>query len=162
MSAVFATALRRVPLIGRGKVRDLYDLGDRLLIVATDRISAFDVVMPTPIPGKGRILTQLSLFWFHTLADVVPNHVVGEELTGIDLDADERALLAGRALVVRKARVFPFECVARGWLAGSGWKDYQATGGICGIRLPPGLRHADRLPRALFTPATKAATGHDE
>jgi phosphoribosylaminoimidazole-succinocarboxamide synthase len=162
VSAVFETALRRVPLIGRGKVRDLYDLGDRLLIVATDRISAFDVVMPTPIPDKGRILTQLSLFWFRLLADVAPNHVVGEDLAGMDLDADERALLAGRALVVRKARVFPFECVARGWLAGSGWKDYQASGAICGVPLPGGLRHADRLPNPVFTPATKATSGHDQ
>jgi phosphoribosylaminoimidazole-succinocarboxamide synthase len=162
MTTVFQTALRRLPLLARGKVRDLYDLGDRLLFVACDRISAFDVVMPTPIPDKGRILTQTSLFWFGLLADLAPNHVIGEDLTGLDLDGDERALLAGRALVVRKARVYPFECVARGWLAGSAWKDYARTGAVCGVPLPVGLRQSERLARPIFTPATKAASGHDE
>ena len=162
MTAVFQTSLRRLPLIARGKVRDLYDLGDHLLFVACDRISAFDVVMPTAIPDKGRILTAMSLFWFDRLGALMPNHVVGDDLGGLDLDADERAQLAGRALIVRKAKVVPFECVARGWLAGSGWKDYQRTGAVCGVRLPTGLLQSERLPAPIFTPATKAASGHDE
>ncbi|MBM3585692.1 MAG: phosphoribosylaminoimidazolesuccinocarboxamide synthase [Alphaproteobacteria bacterium] len=162
MTAVFQTSLRRLPLTARGKVRDLYDLGDQLLFVACDRISAFDVVMPTPIPDKGRILTAMSLFWFERLGALVPNHVVGDDLGGLDLDADERAHLAGRALIVRKAKVVPFECVARGWLAGSGWKDYQRTGAVCGVALPTGLRQSERLPAPIFTPATKAGSGHDE
>ncbi|MEX2650448.1 MAG: phosphoribosylaminoimidazolesuccinocarboxamide synthase [Alphaproteobacteria bacterium] len=162
MSTVFTTALRRIPLAARGKVRDIYDLGERLLIVATDRISAFDVVMATPIPDKGRVLTRLSRFWFGLLAGEAPNHLIGEELDDLPLDDDERALLVGRAMIVRKAKVFPFECVARGYLAGSGWKDYQAAGAICGVALPAGLRLAERLPQPIFTPATKAASGHDE
>jgi len=162
VSTVFTTALRRIPLAARGKVRDVYDLGDRLLIVATDRISAFDVVMATPIPDKGRVLTRLSRFWFDLLAGEAPNHLIGEQLDDIALDDDERFLLAGRAMIVRKAEVFPFECVARGYLAGSGWKDYQAAGAICGVPLPAGLRLAERLPEPIFTPATKAASGHDQ
>jgi len=147
--------------IARGKVRDIYDLGDRLLIVATDRLSAFDVVMPTPIPDKGRVLTQLSLFWFNLLKGVIPHHVISatefpapfEKFQG-DLD--------GRSMVVRKTKPLPIECVARGYLSGSGWKEYRASGKICGISLPNGLRESDRLPEPIFTPATKAVTGHDE
>jgi len=145
----------------RGKVRDIYDLGDKLLIVATDRLSAFDVILPTPIPDKGRVLTQLSLFWFDLLKDVIPNHV----LSAIDFPAPFDKFkddLAGRSMVVRKTKPLPIECVVRGYVSGSGWKDYGATGKICGIPLPVGLRESDRLPEPLFTPATKATTGHDE
>jgi phosphoribosylaminoimidazole-succinocarboxamide synthase len=145
----------------RGKVRDIYDLGDSLLIVASDRLSAFDVVLPTGIPDKGRVLTQLSLFWFNLLRDVVPNHVLSA--TEFPANFEEyREELAGRSMVVRKTRPLPIECVVRGYVSGSGWKDYQATGKICGIALPSGLRESGRLPEPIFTPATKAATGHDE
>jgi phosphoribosylaminoimidazole-succinocarboxamide synthase len=147
----------------RGKVRDVYDLGDRLLVVATDRISAFDVVLPTGIPGKGVVLTQLSLFWFRLLADVVPNHVLTANVDeyGPELAA-YRDQLEGRSMLVVKAEPFPVECVVRGYLVGSGWKDYRATGAVCGIALPPGLRESDRLDPPLFTPSTKAEKGHDE
>jgi phosphoribosylaminoimidazole-succinocarboxamide synthase len=145
----------------RGKVRDIYDLGDRLLIVATDRLSAFDVILPTPIPDKGRVLTQLSLFWFSLLREVIPNHVLSatDFPPPFDVHADE---LAGRSMVVRKTQPLPIECVVRGYLSGSGWRDYQATGKICSIALPAGLRESDRLPEPIFTPASKASTGHDE
>ena len=145
----------------RGKVRDIYDLGDRLLIVATDRLSAFDVVMPTPIPDKGRVLTQLSLFWFNLLHGVLPNHVlsVSDFPAPFDKFQDD---LAGRTMLVRKTQPLPIECVARGYLSGSGWKEYRATGKVCGIPLPAGLVESARLPQPIFTPATKAATGHDE
>jgi phosphoribosylaminoimidazole-succinocarboxamide synthase len=145
----------------RGKVRDIYDLGEQLLIVATDRLSAFDVVMPTPIPDKGRVLTQISLFWFDLLKDVIANHVVSADGFPTPFDA-YREQLAGRSMVVRKTNPLPIECVVRGYLSGSGWKEYAATGKVCGIALPPGLRESDRLPEPIFTPATKAATGHDE
>lgn len=147
--------------IARGKVRDIYDLGGRLLLVATDRLSAFDVVMPTPIPDKGRVLAQLSLFWFDLLKDVVPNHVLSatDFPAPFDKFQDE---LAGRSMVVKKTTPLPIECVARGYLSGSGWKEYKASGKVCGIPLPPGLRESDKLPEVIFTPATKAATGHDE
>jgi phosphoribosylaminoimidazole-succinocarboxamide synthase len=145
----------------RGKVRDIYDLGDKLLVVATDRLSAFDVVMPTGIPDKGRVLTQLSLFWFDLLKDVVPNHVLSSTQfpAPFDQHLDE---LAGRSMIVTKTSPLPIECVVRGYVSGSGWKDYRATGTICGIELPAGLRESDRLPEPIFTPASKAATGHDE
>ncbi|MGC2765667.1 MAG: phosphoribosylaminoimidazolesuccinocarboxamide synthase [Candidatus Acidiferrum sp.] len=145
----------------RGKVRDLYDLGDRLLIVATDRLSAFDVVMPTPIPDKGRVLTQLSLFWFELLIDIIPNHVLSAKHFPAPFDryADD---LACRSMVVRKTNPLPNECVARGYLSGSGWKEYVATGKVCGIALPSGLQESDKLPEPIFTPATKATSGHDE
>ena len=145
----------------RGKVRDIYDLGEKLLIVATDRLSAFDVILPTPIPDKGRVLTQLSLFWFDLLKDIIPNHVVSATDFPSPYDVYSRDL-EGRAMVVRKTRPLPIECVVRGYVSGSGWKDYRSTGKICGIALPPGLRESDRLPEPIFTPATKAATGHDE
>jgi phosphoribosylaminoimidazole-succinocarboxamide synthase len=145
----------------RGKVRDIYDLGDRLLIVATDRLSAFDVVMPTPIPDKGRVLTQLSLFWFQLLRDVIPNHVLSS--TNFPAPFDKYANdLAGRSMLVRKTQPLPIECVARGYLSGSGWKEYRTTGKVCGIPLPAGLQQSDKLPEPIFTPATKATSGHDE
>jgi len=145
----------------RGKVRDIYDVGDRLLIVATDRLSAFDVVMPTAIPDKGRVLTQLSAFWFQLLKDVMPNHVVS--VTDFPAPFDQfKDDLAGRSMIVLKTKPLPIECVARGYLSGSGWKEYETTGKVCGIHLPSGLRESQKLPEVLFTPATKAATGHDE
>ena len=147
--------------MARGKVRDIYDLGDKLLIVATDRLSAFDVVMPTPIPDKGRVLTQLSLFWFNLLRDVTPNHVLSatEFPASFDRYAED---LRGRSMVVRKTQPLPIECVARGYLSGSGWKEYVATGKVCGNPLPAGLKESDKLPEPIFTPATKATSGHDE
>ena len=161
MRVVRETKFAGISPAARGKVRDIYDAGDKLLIVATDRLSAFDVILPTPIPDKGRVLTQLSLFWFDLLRDVIPNHVVsGTELPQA-FDA-YREDLAGRSMLVRKTEPLPIECVVRGYVSGSGWKDYQATGKICGIALPAGLRESDRLPEPIFTPATKAATGHDE
>jgi len=157
------TNLPGVPLLKRGKVRDIYDLGDCLLIVATDRISAFDCVLPTGIPGKGKILTGLSQFWFEYTADLVPNHLLSTNVADFPpplLDYAEQ--LEGRAMLVRKAEVVPVECVVRGYLAGSAWREYRETGSICGLSLPPDLREADQLSEPLFTPATKAATGHDE
>jgi len=144
----------------QGKVRDVYDLGDSLLIISTDRISAFDWVMPNGIPDKGRILNQLSLFWFRSLG--IEHHVISEELPDSVKTLDPRGQLVGRSIVARKAQVVPFECVIRGYIEGSGWRDYQRTGSICGIPLPSGLKQCDRLPEPLFTPATKAETGHDE
>ena len=162
MSATISqTDFPGLKLRARGKVRDIYELGDRLLIVATDRLSAFDVVLPTPIPDKGRVLTQLSLFWFNRLADVVPNHVLAAENFDGEL-APFRSSLAGRAMLVQKTEPIPIECVVRGYISGSGWKDYQKTGRICGIPLPSGLRESDQLPEPIFTPSTKATSGHDE
>ncbi len=148
-------------LRGRGKVRDIYEVGDKLLIVATDRLSAFDVVLPTPIPDKGKVLTQLSLYWFEKLAGLVPNHIISAKDFGGEL-APYAEALAGRAMLVRKTEPAPIECVVRGYISGSGWKDYQKTGAICGIQLPAGMRESDRLPEPIFTPSTKATTGHDE
>jgi len=161
-SVCLETALEGLA-VRRGKVRDIYDLEDRLLIVATDRISAYDVVMPTGIPDKGRILTQLSLWWFDFLSDVTPNHVVTGDVAemGEALRSHED-LLAGRAMLCRKAEVFPIECVVRGYLAGSGWREYKSAGTVCGIKLPAGLKQCGALPEPLFTPATKAESGHDE
>ena len=162
MRAVISqTEFPGLKLLGRGKVRDIYDLGDRLLIVATDRLSAFDVVLPTPIPDKGRVLTQLSLFWFEKLSDVIPHHVVEAKTFTGEL-APYADALAGRAMLVHRTEPFPIECVVRGYISGSGLKDYQKTGAICGIPLPKGLRDSDRLPEPIFTPSTKATTGHDE
>jgi len=163
MTAALLQTSLPLPLSRRGKVRDVYDLGDRLLIVATDRISAFDYVLGSGIPDKGKVLTQLSAFWFDHVGDVLPHHVLA-----VDVDtfpAPLRAhseILRGRSMLVHKTAPLPVECVARGYLSGSGWKDYQKTGQICGISLPPGLRESDRLPQSLFTPATKAESGHDE
>ena len=158
---VFQTEFPGLQLRGRGKVRDIYDLGDKLLIVATDRLSAFDVVLPTPIPDKGRVLTQVSVFWFDKLAGILPNHVIAYRDFHGDL-AKYSASLDGRAMLVRKTEPIPIECVVRGYIVGSGWKDYQKTQSICGIPLPAGLRESDRLPEPIFTPSTKATTGHDE
>lgn len=158
---VYQTEFPGLKLRARGKVRDIYDLGDRLLIVATDRLSAFDVVLPTPIPDKGRVLTQLSLFWFDKLGDVIPHHVIESRDFQGQLAPYAHAL-AGRAMLVRKTEPIPIECVVRGYIVGSGWKDYQKTQSICGIPLPAGLRESDRLPEPIFTPSTKATTGHDE
>jgi phosphoribosylaminoimidazole-succinocarboxamide synthase len=157
------TTLPGVPLWRRGKVRDVYDLGDRLLVVATDRLSAFDVVLPTGIPGKGVVLTQMSLFWFRLLRDVIDNHVVTAEVSEYPAALQaHRDQLEGRSMIVVKTEVLPIECVVRGYLVGSGWKDYKATGAVCGIPLPAGLRESERLEPPIFTPATKAETGHDE
>jgi phosphoribosylaminoimidazole-succinocarboxamide synthase len=161
--ALMKTDLSGVKLYGRGKVRDIYDVGEHLLIIATDRLSAFDVVLPTPIPNKGKVLTQMSAFWFGHFKDSVPNHVVSTEVDDYPKHLHAfRDQLEGRSMLVKKAKVFPIECVARGFLAGSGLKDYSKTGQVCGIPLPAGLRDSDRLPNPIFTPATKAETGHDE
>jgi phosphoribosylaminoimidazole-succinocarboxamide synthase len=162
-SAIQETRLRSLRLMHRGKVRDLYAVDDeRLLVIQTDRLSAFDVILPTPIPGKGKVLTAVSNFWFAKLAHVIPNH-----LTGIDPESvvapEERSQVAGRAFVVRRLKPLPIEAIVRGYVAGSGWKDYRATGAICGIALPPGLQEASKLPQPIFTPSTKAPKGtHDE
>jgi phosphoribosylaminoimidazole-succinocarboxamide synthase len=161
MRVVRETNFAGIPPAARGKVRDIYDVGDKLLIVASDRLSAFDVVLPTGIPDKGRVLTQLSLFWFNLLRGVIPNHVLSATEFPAEFDG-YREDLAGRSMVVRKTRPLPIECVVRGYVSGSGWKDYRATGKICGIALPPSLRESDRLPEPIFTPATKATSGHDE
>ena len=161
--ALMKTDLPGVRLHGRGKVRDIYDLGEHFLIIATDRLSAFDVVLPTPIPNKGKVLTQMSAFWFDFFKEFVPNHVVSTKVDQYPKDLHRfRDQLEGRSMLVKKARVFPIECVARGFLTGSGLKDYNRTGEVCGIRLPAGLRDSDRLPQPIFSPATKAETGHDE
>lgn len=164
MTALLSTNLGSIPLLGRGKVRDLYAVGDALLLVATDRISAFDHVLGSPIPGKGRILTQISLFWFDLLADVVPNHLITADVAQFPAELQPfRDQLEGRSMLVRRARMFPVECVARGYLAGSGWKEYQSTRTVCGIPLPDGLLDGSRLPEPIFTPATKSQDGsHDE
>jgi phosphoribosylaminoimidazole-succinocarboxamide synthase len=158
---VLETNFPGVKLLARGKVRDIYEFGDRLLLVATDRLSAFDVVLPTPIPDKGRVLTQLSLFWFEMLKDVVPNHVISGTEFPKELDR-YREQVRGRSMLVRRTEPIRFECVVRGYLSGSGWKDYQKTSSVCGIPLPPGLVESARLPEPIFTPATKAESGHDE
>ncbi len=162
--ALFESSLRSLPLLHRGKVRDNYAIGDdRMLIVASDRLSAFDVVLPDPIPGKGRVLTAISNFWFGRTRHIVANHLTGEPLSRYLPDAAERAPLEGRSVVVQKLKPLPVEAVVRGFLIGSGWKDYQKTGKVCGLALPAGLRQAAKLPAPVFTPATKAAAGqHDE
>ena len=161
-AALIETHLPGLP-VRRGKVRDVYDLGDRVLLVATDRLSAFDVVLPTGIPGKGRVLTALSQFWFERLAGIAPHHLV-QVVRDVAPDglADCIDQLRGRAMLCEKAQVVPIECVVRGYLAGSGWKEYQQTGRVCGVELPRGLRQCDKLPEPIFTPATKAESGHDE
>jgi phosphoribosylaminoimidazole-succinocarboxamide synthase len=161
---IVETNLEGLRLHGRGKVRDIYDLGEHFLIVASDRLSAFDVVLPTPIPDKGKVLTQMSAFWFDYFKALVPHHLVSTRLEDFPTEVRRhREQVQGRSMLVRKATVFPVECVVRGYLAGSGLKDYQKTGAVCGIALPPGLRESDRLPEPIFTPATKAEMGqHDE
>jgi phosphoribosylaminoimidazole-succinocarboxamide synthase len=161
--AILQTNLPGIKLHARGKVRDIYDLGEHFLIVATDRLSAFDVVMPNPIPNKGEVLSQMSAFWFDHFKRDVPNHVVSTNVRDFPSALQPfHDQLEGRSMLVKKAKVFQVECVARGFLAGSGLKDYKATGKVCGIPLPPGLRESDRLPEPIFTPSTKAETGHDQ
>ena len=161
---MYDTNLRGLQRLNRGKVRDIYALDDaRLLIVTTDRLSAFDVVLPDPIPGKGRVLDEISRFWFARTASIIPNHLTGEPLEGVVRDAGELAMLEGRAVIVKRLQALPLEAVVRGYLIGSGWKDYQASGSLCGIALPAGMQQAQALPTPLFTPATKAEAGaHDE
>ena len=164
LQALTKTDLGELPLLARGKVRDLYAVGESLLLIATDRISAFDHVLATGIPGKGKILTQLSLFWFQLLRDVVPNHLITADVAQYPAALRPYASqFEGRSMLVKRAQMFPVECVVRGYLSGSGWKDYKATGAICGVALPAGLRESDKLPQPLFTPASKSLGGeHDE
>jgi phosphoribosylaminoimidazole-succinocarboxamide synthase len=164
LPTLIATEFEDLQLYTRGKVRDLYSVGDLLLLVATDRISAFDYVLPTGIPGKGRVLTQISLFWFDYLSDLVPNHLVTADVEQYPAQLRSyESELRDRSMLVNRARMFPAECVVRGYLSGSGWKDYKRTGKICGIALPSGLRESERLPEPIFTPASKSAGGeHDE
>jgi len=163
-AVVLSTKVEGFPPPRRGKVRDIYEMEDQLLIVATDRVSAFDVVLPDGIPGKGRVLTQVSRFWFDHLAHLVPNHLVSTEVDDFPSACrPHREVLAGRSMLVKKANPLPVECIVRGYLAGSGWQEYRATKTVCGISLPPGLRESERLPEPIFTPSTKAAEGaHDE
>lgn len=162
-AALVETDIPGLKMINRGKVRDIYDLTDRLLIITTDRISAFDVVLDPPVPDKGRALTRISLFWFDYLKDIVPNHLLTTNLEGLDFLPALRKHLEGRSMIVKKANPMPVECIVRGYLVGSGWKEYQRNGTVCGIKLPAGLQLADKLPEPLFTPSTKAEIGlHDE
>jgi len=156
--------LRSLQRLHQGKVRDIYAIDAQvMLIVTTDRLSAFDVILPDPIPGKGRVLTEISRFWFAKTAHIVPNHLTTRSITDIVPDVDEQALIVDRSLIVRKLKALPIEAVVRGYLIGSGWKDYQQTGSVCGIKLPAGLRQAEQLPQPIFTPTTKAPVGtHDE
>ena len=164
MSALYESKLSNLRLISRGKVRDIYEVDrDLLLIVASDRLSAFDVVLPQPIPGKGEVLTRLSGFWLERTRDMIPDHLSDVPLDQVVTNPEERALLGDRALIVKRLQPLPLEAIVRGYIIGSGWKDYQRTGAICGIALPAGLRLADKLPEAIYTPSTKAAAGeHDE
>jgi phosphoribosylaminoimidazole-succinocarboxamide synthase len=161
---VLKTDFPNLKLAGRGKVRDIYDMGETLLIVTTDRISAFDVIMNEGIPEKGYVLNQISIYWFQQMKDIIPNHIIATEVRDFPVECHKYAdILAGRSMLVRKAKPLPAECVVRGYLAGSGWKDYRQTGAVCGITLPPGLVESDRLPEPIFTPSTKAELGtHDE
>lgn len=164
MDTVLSTDLKGLKLLGRGKVRDIYDLDDKMLIVTTDRLSAFDVIMPNGVPGKGKILTELSLFWFEKTKHIIKNHLITANID--EMPAEVRAhadVLEGRTMLVHKCKTFPVECVARGYITGSGWKDYLKTGSICGIQLPAGLKESQKMPETLFTPASKAEVGdHDE
>jgi phosphoribosylaminoimidazole-succinocarboxamide synthase len=160
---LYESNLKSLPRIGRGKVRDIYAVdGDKMMIVVSDRLSAFDVVLPDPIPDKGRVLTELANFWFEKLGHIVPNHLTGIDPESVVKDAAEKEQVRGRSIVVRRLKPYPVEAVVRGYLIGSAWKDYQRTGAVCGIRLPAGLAQAQKLPEPIFTPATKAASGHDE
>jgi phosphoribosylaminoimidazole-succinocarboxamide synthase len=163
-AALFESSLTSLPLIYRGKVRDVYAVGDdQLLIVASDRLSAFDVILPDPIPGKGAVLTAVSNFWFDRIRHIIPNHLVDRPLAEVLPNAAERAQVEGRAVIARRLKALPVEAVVRGYLIGSGWKDYQRAGAVCGMDLPAGLQQAERLPQPIFTPATKAPSGeHDE
>jgi phosphoribosylaminoimidazole-succinocarboxamide synthase len=159
---VFESSIKSLPLVGRGKVRDIYAVGDdKLLIVTTDRLSAYDVILPTPVPEKGRVLTELANFWFARLAKIVPNHLTGIDPASV-VKPEERDQVRGRGIVVKRLQPLPIEAVVRGYLEGSGWKEYQESGRVCGIPLPPGLKRASKLPRPIFTPATKAEAGHHD
>ena len=161
-NALFQTDIKEIPLLKRGKVRDIYDLGDRLLIVATDRISAFDVVLPTPIPDKGKILTLMTLFWLDFLKDIVENHLITAYIEEYpEVLKPYKEILYQRSMIVKKAKIIPVECIVRGYITGSAMKEYQKTGKVCGIKLPEGLKEADKLPEPIFTPSTKAEEGHD-
>jgi phosphoribosylaminoimidazole-succinocarboxamide synthase len=164
MDTILRTDMPKLKFIGSGKVRDIYDLGEQMLIVTTDRISAFDVVLPNGIPGKGKVLTKLSKFWFENTKDIVENHLITTEVDEMpEICREYRSQLEGRSMLVKKAKPFPFECVVRGYITGSGWKDYKAAGEICGIKLPAGLLESQKFETPLFTPATKAEVGeHDE
>jgi phosphoribosylaminoimidazole-succinocarboxamide synthase len=163
MDALYESSLKSLPRLGRGKVRDIYGVGDdKMLIVVSDRLSAFDVVLPDPIPDKGRVLNEMANFWFGKLGHIVPNQLTGIDPTSVVKGEDEKAQVKGRAIVVKKLKPLPIEAVVRGYIIGSGWKDYQKTGSICGIELPKGLKQAQKLPQPIFTPATKAEEGHDE
>ena len=161
--ALLQSSITSLPLLGRGKVRENYAVGsDRILMIASDRLSAFDVIMGEPIPGKGALLTSMALFWFDKLADIVPNHLTGDDPLSV-VTPEEREQVRGRSMLVKRLQPLPIEAVVRGYLAGSGWSEYQANGQVCGVTLPPGLRNADPLPAPIFTPATKAEMGdHDE
>ena len=163
MTTVYESDLKSLPRIGRGKVRDIYAVGeDRMLILVSDRLSAFDVVLTDPIPDKGRVLTEMANFWFAKLAHVVPNHLTGIDPESVVQGEEDKRQVRGRSVVVNKLRPLPVEAVVRGYLIGSGWKDYQKSGAVCGIGLPAGLQQAQKLPEPIFTPATKATSGHDE
>src|SRR5512132_2630840 len=162
MNPVFETSIASLPLVGRGKVRDIYAVGDdKLLIVTTDRLSAYDVILPTPVPEKGRVLTELADFWFAKLASIIPNHLTGIYPESVVAPA-EREQGRGRSVVVKRMQAVPIEAVVRGYLEGSGWKEYQESGKVGGVKLPPGLKRASKLPRPIFTPATKAEAGHHD
>jgi len=161
--ALFESKIRSLPRIGKGKVRDIYAVGDdKMLVVASDRLSAFDVVLPDPIPDKGKVLNQMANFWFERLGHIVPNQLTGIDPEEVVKSEDEKLQVRGRSVVVKKLKPLPIEAVVRGYLIGSGWKDYQKTGAVCGIELPKGLQQAQKLPQPIFTPATKAESGHDE
>ncbi|HEX9183336.1 MAG TPA: phosphoribosylaminoimidazolesuccinocarboxamide synthase [Burkholderiales bacterium] len=163
MNALYESSLKSLPRLGRGKVRDIYGVGDdKMLIVVSDRLSAFDVVLPDPIPDKGRVLNEMANFWFGKLGHIVPNQLTGIDPESVVKGEEEKAQVKGRSIVVKKLKPLPIEAVVRGYIIGSGWKDYQKTGKICGIELPKGLKQAQKLPQPIFTPATKAESGHDE
>lgn len=163
MDVILKTEMPDIGEPRRGKVRDIYDLGEHILLVVTDRVSAFDVIMPNGIPGKGRMLTAISLFWFKQMEDIVKNHLVAWEVKDFPPELQKYSeILEGRSILVRKAEVIPVECIVRGYISGSGWKSYQSDGTVCGISLPEGMKESDRLPETLFTPSTKADEGHDE
>ena len=162
-NTILETNFETLKLLKRGKVRDMYDLGDQLLMVATDRISAFDVVMPDPIPDKGKVLTQISLFWFGIMETLIPNHLISSDPKNFPRVCQPYAdMLSGRSMLVKKATPLPIECVVRGFISGSGWNDYQSSGSVCGIRLPKGLAESEKLPEPIFTPSTKADIGHHD
>jgi len=159
---VLSTNLKEIPLLKRGKVRDIYDIGENLLIVATDRISAFDVILPNGIPNKGKVLTKISIFWFQQVSSIVENHIVATDVEDFPSVLKQYShVLKDRSMLVKKAKTIPIECIVRGYLSGSAWQDYKSTGNICGISLPEGLKESDKLPEPIFTPSTKAEEGHD-